>query len=32
MSRVFVTVSAMKGTWMALAEEYQEFSKDIDDL
>jgi hypothetical protein len=32
LSRVFVCVSAMKGTWMALAEEYQDFSKDIDDL
>jgi hypothetical protein len=32
MSRVFVCVSAMKGTWMALAEEYQDFGKDIDDL
>jgi hypothetical protein len=32
LSRVFVIVSAMKGAWMALAEEYQDFSKDIDDL
>jgi hypothetical protein len=33
MARVSIIVSAMKGTWMTIAEDYQDFSKkNTDDL